>query len=71
MGPTLDTFTFGHPRRTSAYLDRLAAVSAAQVRDVFEGMLTSPVAAALAGRVPTAARDRLHELVATGALGRR
>ena len=67
----LDTFTFGHPRRTSAYLDRLAAVTAAELRSVFEHMLASPVAAALAGRVPAAARDRLHELVATGALGRR
>jgi hypothetical protein len=34
-------------------------------------MLASPVAAALAGRVPTAALDRLQALVHSGALGRR
>ena len=67
----LDTFTFGRPRSTSSYLERLAAVTATDVRAVFAGMLASPVAAALAGRVPTTALDRLHQLADSGGLGRR
>ena len=67
----LDTFTFGQPRPTSWLLERLAAATAAEVREVFESMLCSPAAAALTGRVPASVRDRLHELAATGGLGRR
>ncbi len=67
----LDTFTFGQPRPVSTYLQRLGAVTADEVREVFARMLASPAAAALTGRVPNGARDRLHALVDTGALGRR
>lgn len=67
----LDTFNFGRPRPVSTILQRLAAVSAAEVREVFENMLASPAAAVLTGRVPEGARQRLQELVGTGALGRR
>lgn len=62
-----DLFTFGRLRDTQEWLQRLQAVSAAQVRDVFARALQSPAAVALAGSVPARVRDKATALFTAGA----
>jgi len=57
-----DLYTFGQLRDPREGLARLDAVTPQQVRAVFERMLASPAAVALAGRVPARARDRAEAL---------
>lgn len=64
-----DLFTFGRLRDTQEWLQRLQAVSAAQVRDVFAHALQSTAAAALAGSVPARVREKAAALFAAGAAG--
>jgi len=64
-----DLFTFGHVRDTQEWLQRLQAVSAAQVREVFTRMLQSPAAVALAGSVPARVREKAAALFTAGAPG--
>ena len=59
-----DVFTFGHPRAAAQWIERLQAVSAAEVRDTFARMLASPAAVALAGSVPARAAERVQEQMA-------
>ncbi|QPF76841.1 insulinase family protein [Roseateles sp. DAIF2] len=65
----LDLFSFGHLREPQAWLDRLQAVSAAEVRAVFARMHQGggadggqPAALALAGSVPAKVRERAAAL---------
>ena len=58
-----EIFAFGEPQPPQQALDRLRAVTAAQVRDALAGMLASPPAVALAGRMPRRATERVAELV--------
>jgi len=64
-----DVFTFGRLRDTQEWLQRLQAVSADEVREVFARMLQSPAAVALAGSVPARVRERAGALFAAGATG--
>lgn len=57
-----DVFVFGRPRDTADHIDKLRAVTADAVRAVFATMLASPVAMALAGNVPAAARMQAETL---------
>ncbi len=62
-----EIFTFGKPQPPEQAVERLRAVTAAQVRDALAGMLAHPPAVALAGRVPRRATERVAELVAGAA----
>ena len=64
-----DLFTFGRLRDTQDWLQHLDAVTPAQVRAVFESMQEggSRPALALAGSVPTRARERAAALFKLGA----
>lgn len=62
-----DVFCRGAPRPAAESLERLQAVTAAQVRAVFEGIATAPAAVALAGSVPAKVRAQAQALFATGA----
>ena len=53
-----DIYTFGRPRDTAESLARLEAVTAPQLRAVFERMLAGRAAVALAGSVPARVRER-------------
>ena len=64
----LDIFALSHVRDAAVWHARLLAVTAAEVRAVFEQMLASPAAVALAGTVPPRARDRAEALFAPGAV---
>ena len=64
-----EVFSFGQPRPPAQWLERLHAVTAADVRKAFARMLASPVAVAMAGRVPQRASEKVQELMASGALG--
>ena len=57
-----DLFTFGHLRDPHAWLARLQAVSAEQVRAVFQHLLAGRAAVALAGSVPARAREQAEAL---------
>ena len=57
-----DLYTFGQLRDTRDSLARLHAVTATEVRAVFDQMLASPAAMAMAGSVPARARDRAAAL---------
>jgi len=57
-----DVFVFGHPRDTADHIEALQAVTADAVRAVFATMLASPVAMALTGSVPAAARMQAERL---------
>ena len=57
-----DLFTFGRLRDPREELARLQAVTAHELRAVFERMLASPAALALAGSVPARARERATAL---------
>ena len=59
-----DVFTFGQPRDTAAWLQRLHAVTAADVQAVFAKMQASRAAVAFAGSVPARARDSALALFA-------
>ena len=63
-----DVYTFGAPRDAAVGLARLQAVTPAQVQAVFQQMLASPAAVALAGSVPARARTRAAELFAPAAV---
>jgi predicted Zn-dependent peptidase len=64
-----EVFAFGQPRPPAQWLERLQAVTRAEVRQAFAQMLASPVAVALAGRVPRRAIEKVQELMTGGALG--
>jgi predicted Zn-dependent peptidase len=57
-----EVFVFGRPRDTAEHIGNLQAVTADAVRAVFATMLASPVAIALAGSVPAAARIQAEAL---------
>jgi len=56
-----DLFVFGRVRPRAELAARIAGVTAAQVRRVFERMLAAGAAVAVAGKVGTGAMERLHE----------
>lgn len=62
-----DVFALGQVRCTTAWLQALQAVSAAEVREVFVQMQQRPAAVALAGSVPARAYHRAQALFAPGA----
>ncbi|HEX3141882.1 MAG TPA: pitrilysin family protein [Rhizobacter sp.] len=57
-----EVFTFGHLREPAEWLQRLQAVSADELRRVFERMLASPAAIGLAGSVPARVKERAAAL---------
>ena len=57
-----DLYTFGRLRNPRDSMDRLLAVTTAEVRAVFSHLLARPAAVALAGSVPARARDRAAAL---------
>ncbi len=57
-----DVFVFGRPRDIADHIDSLQAVTPEAVRAAFATMLASPVAMALAGSVPAAARMQAESL---------
>jgi predicted Zn-dependent peptidase len=59
-----DVFTFGRLRDAQVWLERLQAVNADEVREVFAQMLASRGAAGLAGSVTAKARERATALFA-------
>jgi predicted Zn-dependent peptidase len=61
-----DVFTFGAPRDPAQALQRLQAVSAAQVQAAFQQLQAGPPALALAGSVPAHAREHLAGLFGLG-----
>jgi predicted Zn-dependent peptidase len=61
-----DVLALGQVRCTTAWLQALQAVSAAQVREVFVQMQQRPAAVALAGSVPARAHHRAQALFAPG-----
>jgi len=61
-----DVFTFGKLRDAQVWLERLQAVSADEVREVFAQMLASRGAVGLAGSVTARARERAEALVGAG-----
>jgi predicted Zn-dependent peptidase len=63
-----EVFVFGRPREPAEHIDQLQAVSADAVRTVFAQMLASPVALALAGSVPAAARLQAEKLFGSAAV---
>ena len=64
-----EVFVFCRPRDTADHIEALQAVTADAVRAVFATMLASPVAMALAGSVPAAARVRAETLFGHAAEG--
>ena len=58
----LDLFTFERVRSRAERKLALQAVSASEVREVFERLIAGPVAVGAAGKLPKAAADRLHNL---------
>jgi len=61
----LDLFAFGRVRSRTERRDALQAVAASQVREVFEHLLTGPMAVGAAGKLPKPAADRLHALASS------
>ena len=59
-----DLFVFGRVRPREELMARLEAVDAAQVRAVFEQMLATPAAVAIAGRMARGAGERVQAAVA-------
>ncbi|HEX6707762.1 MAG TPA: pitrilysin family protein [Albitalea sp.] len=60
----LDEYALQRVRSPEERADRLAAVSAAQVRDAFEAMLAAPASVAIAGRVGRGVSERCREWLA-------
>lgn len=60
----LDLFALGRVRTHAELLDRVAAVSAADVRDAFARMLAAGASAAITGRVARHTRERISEVLA-------
>jgi predicted Zn-dependent peptidase len=58
----LDMFAFGRVRSRAERRDALQAVTANEVREVFERLLAGPIAVGAAGKLPKVASDRLHAL---------
>ena len=59
-----DLFVFGRVRPRAELMARIDAVDASQVRAVFEQMLATPAAVAIAGRMTRGAGDRVQAAVA-------
>jgi predicted Zn-dependent peptidase len=63
---TQDLFVHGRVRPRAELLAGVMAVTAAQVREVFEGMLGRTAAVALAGKLGKGTADRVGECLAAG-----
>jgi predicted Zn-dependent peptidase len=58
----LDLFAFGRVRSRQERREALQAVTASEVREVFQRLLAGPLAVGAAGKLPKPAADRLHAL---------